>query len=123
EGFEPSNGLPRCWFSRPVQSATLPPLRPCSPRPYVIRLFVLPRLGPLCTGFPLTSGYSMRWSGTTAPSAVGEPAQRLPLRLGVVLRVDSHGPVEREGGLWWPRGRGLAASGGPARPIPCRSYS
>jgi len=27
EGFEPSNELPRCRFSRPVHSAALPPLR------------------------------------------------------------------------------------------------
>ena len=25
-GFEPTNGLPRCWFSRPVLSTAQPPL-------------------------------------------------------------------------------------------------
>tara|TARA_Y100000996_G_scaffold357895_1_gene299336 strand:- start:138 stop:287 length:150 start_codon:yes stop_codon:yes gene_type:complete len=25
-GFEPTNELPRCWFSRPVLSTTQPPL-------------------------------------------------------------------------------------------------
>ena len=25
-GFEPTNELPRCWFSRPVLSTALPPL-------------------------------------------------------------------------------------------------
>ena len=26
-GFEPTNGLPHCWFSRPVLSTAQPPLR------------------------------------------------------------------------------------------------
>ena len=26
-GFEPTNELPRCWFSRPVLSTAQPPLR------------------------------------------------------------------------------------------------
>ena len=26
-GFEPTNELPRCWFSRPVLSTALPPLQ------------------------------------------------------------------------------------------------
>ncbi len=25
-GFEPTNGLPHCWFSRPVLSTAQPPL-------------------------------------------------------------------------------------------------
>ena len=26
-GFEPTNGLPHCWFSRPVLSTAQPPLQ------------------------------------------------------------------------------------------------
>ena len=34
-GFEPTNELPRCWFSRPVLSTAQPPLLELNSLPFI----------------------------------------------------------------------------------------
>ena len=40
-GFEPTNELPHCWFSRPVLSTAQPPLQSCS---YMVTLIYFLRI-------------------------------------------------------------------------------
>ena len=36
-GFEPTNGLPHCWFSRPVLSTAQPPLHDVVIKAYIYK--------------------------------------------------------------------------------------